>query len=74
MPFKPNYRFDRAERARSKEAKKIEKQEAQAARRKANRNAPGSTAEAQDDASTELHPAGLHEDSDGSERADEEKD
>lgn len=40
MPFKPNYRFNRAERTRSKEAKKIEKLEAQVARREANCNAP----------------------------------
>lgn len=69
MPFKPNYRFDRAERARSKEAKKLEKLEAQAARRQANRNAPTSTAEAEDAASTELN-----EDHDGFERADEKED
>ena len=38
MPFKPNYRSERAARARSKEARKAEKLEVQAARRKANRN------------------------------------
>lgn len=32
MPFKPNYRFDKAARTRSKEAKKIEKLECRAAR------------------------------------------
>jgi hypothetical protein len=66
MPFKPNYRFDRAERARGKEAKKMEKLEAQAARRKASRHAPTSTAEADGAASNEFN-----EDHDGVERADE---
>ena len=48
MPFKPNYRLDRAARTRSKEAKKLEKLEAQAARRKANREGTDSLAEAHD--------------------------
>jgi hypothetical protein len=68
MPFKPNYRFDRAERARSKEAKKMEKLEAQAARRKANRDVSPSMVETHDPASAELS-----EDHDGFERADEKK-
>ena len=38
MAFKPNYRFDRSERTRSKAAKKQEKQQAQAARREAGRD------------------------------------
>lgn len=46
MPFKPNYRFDRAARARSKEAKKIETLEAQAARRQAIRDESASPPEA----------------------------
>ena len=48
MPFKPNYRFDRAARTRSKETKKLEKLEAQAARRKANREGEPPLAEAHD--------------------------
>ena len=54
---KPNYRFDRSERARSKELKKMEKLEAQAAKRQALR-----------DPSAPIEP---DEDHDGSERADE---
>lgn len=55
MPFKPNYRFDRAERTRSKETKKMEKLEAQAARRKAGRDAPIAAEEANSAASIELN-------------------
>ncbi len=40
MPFKPNYRLERAERTRRKEAKKLEKQEAREARRKAKAETP----------------------------------
>lgn len=57
---KPNYQFDRAERARSKELKKAEKQEAQAAKRLAIRD-PDAPA---------LEPS---EDHDGSEREGQEK-
>lgn len=51
--MKPNYRFDRAERMRSKEAKRTEKREAQAARRKAGRDAPALTEAGQDPACQE---------------------
>ncbi len=67
MPFKPNYRFDRAERTRAKEARKTEKLETRAAR-KANRNASDSTAEAPDAAATKRQ-----EDHDGVERTGEKK-
>jgi hypothetical protein len=53
MPFKPNYRYDRAERTRSKEARKKEKLEAQAARRQALREDTASPAEADDGAPTD---------------------
>lgn len=43
MPMKPNYKFERAERARSKEAKKLQKRNAQAARHQS-----GSAAESGD--------------------------
>jgi len=66
MPFKPNYRFDRAARTRSKETKKLEKLEAQAARRKANREEGAPLAEAHDGAFPEPH-----EDDDGLERTGE---
>ena len=68
MPFKPNYRMERAERARSKEAKKKEKLEVQAARRQASRDAMDSTAEEHDAAATDL--SGDHH---GFERPGEEK-
>ncbi len=62
---KPNYKFDRAERSRGKELKKIEKLEAQAAKRDATRgqtsatDVPGAAASEHD------------EEHDGFERADE---
>jgi hypothetical protein len=40
MPFKTNYRFERAERARKKEIRKLEKLEAKEARRKAKATEP----------------------------------
>jgi len=66
MPFKPNYRFDRAARTRSKETKKLEKLEAQAARRKANREEGAPLAETHDGAFPESR-----EDDDGIERTGE---
>jgi len=66
MPFKPNYRLDRAARTRGKEAKKMEKLEAQAARRKANREGAVSPTEAHDGPSPEPN-----EDNDGFERTGE---
>ncbi|MDY0241741.1 MAG: hypothetical protein VB101_05795 [Rhodospirillaceae bacterium] len=67
--MKPNYRFDRTERTRSKEAKKIEKREAQAARRKAGRADSAPMEEDADGAST-----ALAEDHDVSEHASEKED
>ncbi len=42
MPFKPNYRFERAERTRKKEARKLEKEAAKEARRNAKASEPAS--------------------------------
>ncbi len=68
MARKPNYRLDRAERTRSKAAKKLEKLEAKTARRMVNCDVPTSTTEGRDDASAESS-----EEHDGFERADEKK-
>jgi hypothetical protein len=54
MTFKPNYRLDRAERMRSKTAKKLEKLDEKAARRMAKRDAPASTTDDQEAPSAEL--------------------
>lgn len=67
--MKPNYRFDRAERTRSKEAKKAEKREAQAARRNANRAASAPMDMDGDNAAPELT-----EDYDVSEHTSEKED
>jgi hypothetical protein len=51
MPFKPNYRFERAERNRAKEQKKQEKllrRQEIAARRKAGEDEPGVPGETPD--------------------------
>lgn len=66
--MKPNYRFDRAERTRSKEAKKMEKRAAQEARR-ANRDAAAAADAAHGVASPELN-----EDHDAFEHAGEKED
>jgi hypothetical protein len=56
---KPNYRFDRAERARSKEIKKAEKLKAQAARREANDSSSSPSAE--EDAAVSTEPNEEHD-------------
>ncbi len=63
MPFKPNYRLDRAERTRSKDARKQEKQAARAARRKS---------DTADDPLLNAQSAEPNEDQDGTERTIEE--
>lgn len=62
MVFKPNYRFDRAERARSKEAKRQEK----AARREA-----GRILESESEAAYGPQPIDQQEGHDGAERPSE---
>lgn len=71
MGFKPNYRLDRAERNRAKEAKKQEKREAQAARREAGRVADATDDDTPTPVQTEDH-AKEYEDHDGAERTSEE--
>ncbi|WP_337996878.1 hypothetical protein [Oleispirillum naphthae] len=57
--MKPNFNFERAERARSKDAKKKQKREALAARRKTNR-AASAPMEADPDATSIESTEGHH--------------
>ncbi len=66
--MKPNYRFERAERARSKEAKKAQKREAQIARRK-----EGDAAPIPEEADAHTQSVASTEDHDVSERTNEEQ-